>query len=274
MNRKNCIIIAALFLIIPVKGQTVKPDVSLILKNLYDRILNTRDDAEKLRMNDSLILIISSYAASDSVFTHSFTNLRHLGQIESPDSRIKILTWNIFLREGANRYFCYLVRKGENRKENRVYVLSGQNRAENIRTDITYSVNSWYGALYYAIQTFKKDKKSYYILLGLDYGNLMISRKIIDVLYFTGDGELMLGMDCFVRRGATKLREVLEYSSDGVVSLRFSNSKLIVFDQLASFTTGHENGSEQYGAGLSFDGYALKRGSWRFVSDVNVKNKK
>ena len=268
------IITAVLFLKIPANGQTGKPDVEMILENLYERIINTKDDTEKLRLNDSVRLVIGTYAASDSVFKHRFTNLRHLGQIESPDSRLKIITWNLFLRKSPNRYFCYMVRKGEKSKGNLVYVLTGQNREEAVRTDITYTANNWYGALYYTIQPFKKDRKVYYILLGLDFGNLLISRKIIDVLDFTSAGELVFGKDCFTKGQETKFREVLEYSADGMVTLRFNNRKLIVFDQLASYTTGHEDGSAQYGAGFSFDGYILKRGEWRFVSDVDVKNEK
>ena len=275
MKIKNCVIVVAvLFLVIPANGQTGKPDITLILKDLYDRIINAKDDTEKLRLNDSVSSIIGTYAASDSVFKHRFTNLRHLGQIESPDSKLKIITWNIFLRNSPNRYFCYLVRKGEKGQENHVYILTGQNREEAIRTDTTYSASDWYGALYYAIQPFRKDRKVYYILLGLDFGSLLISRKIIEVLDFTPGGELIFGKDCFIKEKGSKFREVLEYSPDGVVTLRLKSRKLIVFDQLAYVSTGHGNGSEQFGAGLYFDGYVLKRGVWRFVTDVDVRNEK
>lgn len=275
MRIRNCVIVVAvLFLVMPANGQTGQPDFALILEDLYDRIINTKDDTEKLRLNDSVRSIIGTYAASDSVFKHRFTNLRHLGQIESPDSRLKIITWNIFLRNSPNRYFCYLVWKGEKGQGNHVYILTGQNREEAIRTDITYSASDWYGALYYAIQPFRNDRKVYYILLGLDFGNLLISRKIIEVLDFAPGGELIFGKDCFNKEQGSKFRELLEYAPDGVVTLRIKSRKLIVFDQLASVATGHGNGSEQFGAGLYFDGYVLKRGVWRFVTDVDVRNEK
>jgi hypothetical protein len=259
---------------LPAAGQTGTGDTPLILEDLYKRITDTKDENEKLRLNDSIKLILSSYASSDSVFSHRFENLRYLGQITSPDMKLKIITWNVFLRNSPNRYFCYLIRKGERKQKNSIYFLTGQNREEPIRTDITYNPDNWYGALYYAIQPFRKKRQTHYILLGLDYGNISVSRKMIEILSFTREGDLLFGLDCIVKNGETKLREVLEYSPEGVVSLRMGNRNMIVFDRLTTITSGHGTGSEFSGAGINFDGYALKRGSWRFVSNVDVKNKK
>ena len=275
MKRIYCLLTFTLFIgVIPVSGQAGIRDTPGILENLYKRITDTKDENEKLRLNDSIKLIISSYAASDSVFNHRFENLRYLGQIISPDMKLKIITWNVFMRNSPNRYFCYLIRKGERKQKNSVCFLAGQNREEPIRTDITYNSNNWYGALYYAIQPFRKKRQTHYILLGLDYGNISVSRKMIDVLSFTPEGDLLFGLDCIVKNGETKLREVLEYSPEGVVTLRMENRNLIVFDRLTTLASGHGTGSEFSGAGITFDGYILKRGSWRFVSDVDVKNKK
>lgn len=271
--RHYLIIIVFLFFSVTSEGQTPGRDIALVLENLFEGILNTKEDQEKLRINDSIRLIIGAYAESDTVFIHNFTNIRYLGQITSPDSQLKILTWNLFLRNSPNRYFCYFIRKGEKKEPKRVFVLTGQNRDEPVRTDITYSANDWYGALYYAVQPFRVDRKVNYILLGFDYGNLLISRKIIDVLCFTPEGEIVLGKDCFIREQEVKFREVLEYSPEGVVSLRLHNRRLIIFDQLAVVKNSNDNGMEQYGAsGLTFDGYKLKNGTWRFVPDIDIRN--
>lgn len=271
---KGLLILAILSGMIPLTGQKVEADVPYILEDLYRRITTTKDEDEKLRLNDSIKIIISSYAASDSVFSHRFDNLRYLGQIISPDMKLKIITWNIFMLNSPNRYFCYIIRKGEKKQKNSVWFLSGQNREETVRSDITYEADNWYGALYYAIQPFRKDRQTYYILLGLDYGNISVARKMIDVLSFTPGGNLLFGLDCFEREKSIKLREVLEYSAEGIVSLRLETPKMIVFDRLTSVTTGHGEGNEVVGAGITFDSYVLKRGLWRFVPDADVKNKR
>lgn len=261
-------IIALLILISTLKGESQSGNIPVILQNLYDRILFSSNDVEKLRLNDSIRILIDSYVTSDSVFAHRFTHLRYLGQIKSPDSKLKIINWNVFLRDGNNKYFCYLIRKGEKGKENKVYKLSGSHNDKTIKTNISYSEKDWYGALYYAIQPFKKD----YIVLGIDQGSSFLTRKIIDVLSFPADGGLLFGKNCFIKGSETKSREVLEYSSEGVVSLRFNSSKLIVFDHLEVYSAGHENNPDSYGAGLSFDGYKLNKGNWEFVSDIDAKN--
>jgi hypothetical protein len=257
-----------------VKGQSNNQNISSILETLYGRINKSKDDTERLRINDSIILIIDSYSSSDSVIDHSFTNLRNLGQITSPDKRVKIIAWNLILLDGTNRYFCYLIKDEGRGKQNKVFKLTGIKRPEIIRTDILYSSNDWYGALYYDIRPFKTSKQTYYVLLGIDYYSLNITRKIIDVLSFTPEGEIIFGKNCFINGDKVRTREVLEYSSDGVVSLRFNSDKSIVFDHLVSFSPDNKNNREFFGAEYSYDAYILQKGMWRFVSKYDIKNKK
>ncbi len=273
MKIKTFIVIALYCSLIPLNGQDTRQNISFILGNLYSRILNSNTDEERVRINDSVKLIVGNYVLSDSVFTHRFSDVRNLGQIESPDKQIKIVTWNLPLRTGGNKYFLYIIRKGSRRNENRIYELAGENRKEAIKTDIQYSAEEWYGAMYYTIQPFKIRRETSYILLGLDSDNNSFSRKIIEVLSFSEDGEITFGKECLMRGNEPKFREVLEYSADGVVSLRLNSKKLIVFDHLTSFSTGHENNSQTYGAdGQSFDGYVFKKGIWKFISDIDVRN--
>jgi hypothetical protein len=263
------IIIYTLILFLQPEVQGQSGDISRILVNLYDRILFTSSDAEKIRLNDSVLLIIDRYAASDSVFAHKFTNLRFLGQVSSSDARVKIITWNLVLRNGSNNYFCYIIRRGSKGKKNQVFTLKGEHLDKPASTDRIYSAGNWYGALYYAIQPCRKD----YIILGLDFRG-MASRKIIDVLSFPAEGEILFGKDFFIREKERKFREVIEYSSESVVTLRFNSGKLITFDHLASFSTGNDEIPESLGSGLSFDGYVYKKGSWIFTRGIDVRNKK
>ncbi|MCU0460600.1 MAG: hypothetical protein MUF36_01095 [Bacteroidales bacterium] len=263
------IIIYTLLLFLSLKADGQSKEISSVLVNLYDRILFTGSDEEKVKLNDSILLVIDGYAASDSVFSHKFTNLRFLGQITSSDSRIKIITWNLLLRNGINNYYCYIIRKGKKSQGNRIYKLMGGHKPEQAETGRVYSADDWYGALYYAIEPCKKE----YVILGLDFGGMMVSRKIIDVLSFTPDGRLVLGKDIFLRENKKRFREVLEYSSESVVSLRFNSPKMLIFDHLASFSTG-EGDDESMGTGLSYDGYDYKKGTWYFITNVDARNPK
>lgn len=255
------------------KSQTEVVDVPKTLEGLFIRILKA-DDSERIRLNDSVRLIINSYIHSDSVMNHMFDNLRYLGQINSPDRNIKIITWNIPLQTGENRYYLHIIKKDKKSERNTVYSLEGKNREEAPVTDKSYSSYDWYGALYYSIQPFRIKREKLYILLGLDTDNVKFSRKIIEVLAFNEKDEVIFGRDCLLREGKKKYREVLEYSAEGMISLRISSRKLIVFDHIDTFTRGHENTTESYGAGLSIDGYTYKKGNWVFVTDIDIRNLK
>src|SRR4030042_130848 len=104
--------IVFLVFLIPVRAQKSSTDISLVLKDLYYWILNSTSDSERMRLNDSVILLIDSYVMSDSVMKHRFENVRNLGQIDSPDSKLKIINWNLVLRDGSNRYYLYIIRSG------------------------------------------------------------------------------------------------------------------------------------------------------------------
>lgn len=269
MKLKPYLIIYILLVSLSVNAAGQPNDAGRTLQKLYDRIVFSSSETEKLRLNDSIRLIVESYAASDSVFTTTFTGLRYLGQITSSDKRIKIITWNLLLHDGTNYYYCYLIRKGKRSEGNRVYVLTGSHLPEPAASDKQYAPDNWYGALYYAIEPCRKD----YIILGLDFGGRMESRKIIDVLSFTPGGDMILGKDLFARQNQKRFREVIEYSSQSVVSLRFDNPRLIVFDHLAAFSSGDEE-KLSLGAGVSFDGYEFKKGTWNFITGVDARNPK
>ncbi|HNW56810.1 MAG TPA: hypothetical protein PKM69_03485 [Bacteroidales bacterium] len=268
------IIILVVTSTIVVSGQTKKNDASQTLEKLFGRLLTDYEDVDRLKINDSIRLIIDSYTESDTVFEHHFTNLRYLGQIVSPDSHLKIITWNLIFKDGSNKYFSYLIKKVGKGEKNRVYRLTGTHNNEPIRTDTTYSETDWYGALYYDIKPFKTGKQTNYALLGIDYGNSSTNRKIIEVLSFSPDGEIIFGKRCFVSGNELKFREVLEYSSGGVMTLRFNSSKEVVFDHLVSFSKSNKSDREYYGAEYSYDAYILKKGVWQFTRNFIARNKK
>jgi hypothetical protein len=257
-----------------INGQVTAADASGILEKLYRRLLTSHEDADRLRINDSIRNIIDNYVTSDTVFVHRFTNLRYLGQITSPDSFLKIITWNLILSNERSRYFCYFIRKSESGNVNRIFRLTGTYSEDPIRTDTTYSESDWYGALYYDLRPVRKTNHETWILLGIDYGNSFITRKIIEVLNFTPEGRIIFGKKCFVAGDEVKYREVLEYGSNVVISLRFASDRSIVFDHLVPFSAGSEDNRQYYGPDYSYDSYNFENGIWKLAINVDARNKK
>lgn len=253
------------------KSQTGKTET--VLFRLFEGIMQTSSPDTRIRLNDSLAAIIDSYVRSDSVFAHRFTGLRNLGQIVSQDSKVKLVTWNLVLPDGSNKYFLYIIsRDGNKRTPPVVSRLEGENLTRKPDTMKVYNADDWYGALYYDIKTFRSQGRKYYLILGLDFGVSRFNRKIIDILSFDGNKQPNFGYLCFSRDGKLKSREVIEYNNEGVVSLRMNSAREIIFDHVVAYSAGHEGLADSYGAGLSFDSYSLKRGLWHFRVNVDIRN--
>ncbi len=273
MNRKLVLI---LFFIISVmtgtRGEEPAPDISQVLGNLFTRLASQTDDADRLRINDSIKVIIDDYVVSDSVMDHRFQNIRFLGQITSPDSLVKILTWNLVLKNSNSSYFSYFIKKGTPGTKNKVFTLTKAYSAEPIKSDTTYSGSDWYGALYYDLRPVTPNDSNSWILLGIDYGNPMISRKIIDVVSFLADGSLSFGRKIFMLSDTITYRVVFEYSPVAVMSLRFHPDNSVVFDHLVSFSNDNKETREYFGPDYSSDAYIFEEGYWKLKINVDVRN--
>jgi hypothetical protein len=266
----------SLFLILLISTDEVRSQVSFdeesqTLEELFNRLVDNYNDTDRIRINDSIKMVIDSYVKSESVFTHKFTNLRYLGQITSPDSLVKIITWNLVLENEPGKYYCYFIRKKENSKQNLIYRLSAKYHTNKINTDTTYYESNWYGALYYDLKPVFSNDNRCWVLLGIDYGNSAVSRKIIDVLNFKPDDSIEFGRKWFVSENGDKYRVVFEYASNAMMSLRFRSSGSIIFDHLVPFSIGHQNDPQFYGPDYSLDAYNFENGLWKLVINVDER---
>jgi hypothetical protein len=274
MNKKILICLVLLFaVILNSPGQDNPTGTSEILEKLYLRLRQNLPAVEKLRTNDSVQAIIDTYAASDTLFNHRFNSLRYLGQITSPDSLVKIITWNLILDDGTNQYFCYFIKREKKRGGGTVIKLKGNYKESAERSDTTYSAGNWYGALYYDIRPFGFNGSRKYIVLGIDYGNPFVTRKLIDVLSFGTGNDITLGLNCFSDGKSLRQRIVFEYSSKAVMSLKFEADNMIVFDHLSPFSPQYMDNHQFYGPDFSFDSFNLDNGYWKYKSDIDIKNK-
>jgi hypothetical protein len=255
-----------------ISGQISPRETPQVLEELFNRLVDNYNDSARISINDSIRILVGSYAKSGTVFTTRFTNLRFLGQITSPDSLLKIITWNLVLEKEPGRYYCYFIRRDSMGKENKVYNLSACYNENPVKTDKTYTTHDWYGALYYDLRPCETDNKRCWVMLGLDYGNPYISRKIIDVLSLTPQDSLVFGRKWFSSCEGIKYRAVFEYASNAAMSLRFRSNSSIIFDHLVPFSPSKKDDHQYYGPDYSFDAYNFEDGLWKLTIDVDVRN--
>ena len=255
-----------------VEGQEVSKVLSTDLENLFGRLLTVSDDSARIFINDSILTLVDSYVECDSIFTHRLSNVRYLGQITSPDSLIKIITWNLYLRNQPGRYYSYIIRKFPEKGTRKVYRLFTEYDSAEIMTDKVYISDNWYGALYYSIRPQIINGLTCWILLGIDYGNSSVTRKIIETLSFDRDQNIILGLKSFKAGGAVDYRVVFQYSATATMTLRFGGDDSIIFDHLVPFAPELANDRQYYGPDYSNDAYILENGFWNFSLNVDARN--
>lgn len=258
---------------VKVSGQESLDSASVLLEQLYGRLINNYDDSSRIQINDSIKNIIDWYVKTDTAFNHRFDNLRYLGQIISPDSTLKIITWNLVLSNYPGRYNCYFIKKGETGSGNKVYTLAANYNDSPLKTDTTYSDSNWYGALYYDLRPFLFEEKKLWIILGIDFGNPLISRKLIDVMELADNGSIKFGRKWFAAGEDFIYRAVMEYASNASMSLRFTSDKSIVFDHLVPINPTQVNNRQYYGPDYSTDSYNFEKGKWILKTNVDSRNR-
>ncbi|MDD3052638.1 MAG: hypothetical protein PHR06_16075, partial [Candidatus Cloacimonetes bacterium] len=183
------------------------------------------------------------------------------------------VTWNLVLSTIPCIYHCYFIKKGDERKRNRIYKLSATYREDPVRTDTIYTGSDWYGALYYDLKPCRSVNNQCWILLGINYGNPEITRKIIDVVSFSQADSLVFGKKWFDSGDQIRFRNVFEYAANGMMSLRFDSESTIVFDHLVPFSPAMKDDRRYYGPDYSYDSYNFQNGLWHLKINVDARNK-
>ena len=266
------IILFLLTLSLPAAAQPGKVPASQKLDELFSRIHQNIPSEEKKAANDSIINLLKPYTASDSLF-RSRLKIKSLGQITSPDSLVKIITWNLIGDEFVNSYYLFIVKREEKSGAGKVIWLNGVFHDKAPSLDSVYNTKTWYGALYYDIRPFELNGSKHYAVLGIDFGNQPVARKVIDVITFGINDDLNFGLKCFSSGKEMRNRVVFEYSSKVVMSLKFNGDTQIVFDHLSPQSPQYTGNRQFYGPDLSFDCFALDNGYWRYRADIDIKNK-
>ncbi len=271
MRRTLIIIVIASSLLPEVKGQEQFLSYQSEIENLFKRLTGTYSDDYKKAVNDSICILIEKYASSPYAFNRTFNDLKYLGQITSPDSTVKIITWNLIFNNWIHRYYCYFIKR-DGSSPVKVFRLEGSGIKNQVRTDTTYSRSDWYGALYYDIRPFISGKELHYLIIGLDYNNLLVTRKFIDVLTFDPVFGPVFGKKCLLNGEDLKYREVFEFTSGAVMTLRFITDSTVVFSHLSRFNAGMPDLPQFYGPDHSYDSYKFSNGLWRLESDIDIRN--
>ncbi|UCG27521.1 MAG: hypothetical protein JSV24_11195 [Bacteroidales bacterium] len=250
------------------------PEKEMILKSHFERLAQSRDDAEKVAINKKIIDLFKEVLEEENSFKYPFDSLVNIGNITSGDKKVRIYTWNIAFTDGTHRYCGFVQHYLKSEKKYKIYFLSDESDLDNSLNEIPVTGNNWYGALYYQIIPVRSGKSIFYTVLGVDMNNIFTRKRIIDIIYFTDEG-IRFGFPLFTDGNLVRHRVIFEYSARLTMNLKYDkSSKMIVFDHLSPSNPEHTGQYAFYGPDASVDGFKFRNNRWLYVADIDYSDRK
>jgi len=245
------------------------------LKRKRNETLKAKNDLQRIKANDTFLHTFERALDTPGSFLFPFDSLPSVAFLTSPDNKFRLINWNLPNDDETQVYYCFV--QVFNNKKSKTYTFNLTDKSPEISnpSQKTFDYTDWYGALYYRIIPMKKKHNKYYVLLAWDGNDKLTSKKLIDVIYFSGNGKPKFGASVFRFPKKTKKRVLFEYSSQVTMSLKYDEKKkLIVFDHLSPPDEGLLGQYQYYGPDFSFDALELKKDKWYFIRDVDARMEK
>jgi hypothetical protein len=232
---------------------------------------NGKSDQEKLDANEQFVELWDYILDDPKSMKYDFDSLTSFPILTSKDKKIRIINWYIPLENNINKYYA-IVQYYNNKKRYKVDYLKPLEGEVKSANTLKLNNNQWIGALYYHLSSFKRGKKTYYLLLGWDGNDERSNKKIMDVL--TVSKSLTFGAPIFRYKKNRYHRFILEYKEDAAVSVRYNAKiKSIFFPQLIPLNDDLSGLYDFYVPDGSINAFELVNGSFKFKEDIINPNK-
>lgn len=238
------------------------------LKLLANQLVYGKSDAEKLNAHEEFVETWDLILDNPKSIKYPFDSLETLFPIlTSDDNKLRIINWHIPLDNNINQYHA-IVQYYDNKKNYQVKYLKpvlGEVKSAN---SLKLIDNQWIGALYYHLSSFKRGKKTFYLLLGWDGNDERSNKKIIDVLSVSSKS-LVFGAPIFRYKKQRLHRFILEYKEDAAVSVKYhKKSNQITFPNLIPINDDLEGLYDFYVPDGSVNSFELINGSFKYKEDI------
>lgn len=245
------------------------------LKEISFNMIN--DSIEPQRYNASYKMIKTLIAALKTPYSFQFPfdSLKTISIQIAPDQKFRVFSWHVMNNDGSYRYYG-TIQMNTPSGQLEMFPLVDYSSSLKNPADSIYSNDKWYGAQYYKIIPVLKDVENpYYVLLGWKGNTVQSTKKLIEILQFK-NGKAYFGMPVFDTDSDNigKNRIIFEYDRKASMFLNYDASEnTIVFDHLAPPDSKLRGKYELYGPDFSYDGFKLINGRWKFIPDLELKNK-
>lgn len=238
------------------------------LKKYSDSLRFSKTESVRIEYNDSFKDLLNTLFQDDEPFKIRLDSASSkVSVLNSDDGKMRIVSW--VLINDKEEYFnhCVVLYRKKAGSTERVFWLKDNMEAGSDSLYEDYNQDFWPGALYYQVHQFKKNRKQYYCVLGLDGKNSFSNRKVIDVLWVDKSGELHIGAPVFYSSKTDytpQYRVFFEYADQSTMLLRFEKEeKMITFSNLVPSQPDKTGRRQYYIPDGRIDFYRLsKKGKW------------
>ena len=243
------------------------------LKIMAHAIMHEKTEDKKYIANLAFTETLLEVLKYEKSFRFPFDSLATIARIAASDNSFRIFNW--ILKKDNGTYEYYAIVHYHDKKRNRYETISLKDNSINIRNPQSADLDAknWFGSLYYQIIHIKNKGRKFYTLLSWDGNDKYSTKKIIDIMYFSGKNKIKFGLPIFKYNRDIFKRIILEYDSRSSISVRYyDKEKRIVFDNLVPPRKELEGLEEYYIPEGTFNAFEYKKGKWYMSEDVDIRN--
>lgn len=243
------------------------------LKVLANKMIHEREASQRFTADSIFIRTLVRSLKTSNSFHYAFDSLKTVSRLYAPDSSFRIITWQFMRDETYFRQRGAIQMKTADGSLKLFPLIDMSDFTANPVDSVRSNLN-WVGAIYYNMVLKTHNNKKYYTLFGYDDNNFRSTKKWLEVLSFTEQGQPQFGGRYFnypadeIKAPQPAFRFMLEYKKDAAARISYDREMdMIIFDHLVSdskdptkkFTLVPDGDQE---------GFKWKDGQWIYIAKV------
>lgn len=241
------------------------------LNTLSEIMIKGRGPENRIKASYSYLSLLEEGLNRFQSFEYPFDSLDHISIQTADDNNLRIFTWDLLF--SANHYrHLGIIQYIDKKKVLHVKVLNDFSDHILNPMDTVNTADKWYGCFYYKIMTKKSKGKTKYYLFGWDMNDAVTYKKLIDVLWFSGEKMYFGAKDFYFEEYKEwHYKFVMEYKRDATTTLNYDEDRnIIIFDHLTMIGKSQTSNSDRdiMIPDGSYHGFEWKKGRWNFIDKV------
>lgn len=233
-------------------------------------VISDASESERQFAVYEIIKGFKSMLKRENSYNFKMEKLPFISQMYAPDGKFRIFTWLIQDEKFNYRYYGLIQMNSSTLK---FFPLVDYTDFIDDPRGAILGNDRWLGALYYDILLNKENKgKTYYTLFGWEGSSYVSSKKWMEVLWFTEEGEPRFGAPIFdFGQDSFVARYILQFKQDAAVNLKYNlTENQVVFDHLIPIDGQSVGYFQNYVPDGSYSAFKWEKGKWKYIDKLET----